>query len=289
VKYAWIEEQKGSYPVRVLCKVLGGSRSSFYDWRERPLSERAQRREVIKAAVAESYEESERVYGHRKIHRDVVAMGYVCCKETVRRVMLELELRAQKKKKFVVTTDSDHADPVAPNLLARDFTATEPNQKWVADITYLATDEGWLYLATVMDLFNRQIVGWATSENIDAALVIEALANAVVQQKPEASLLLHSDRGAQYTAEQNQRAMEKHGIVCSMSRRGNCWDNACMERFFGSLKTEWTNHRRYRTRAEATQDVFEYIEIFYNRKRRHATLGYLSPLDFAKQHEARAA
>jgi len=268
-----------------MCKVLEVSTSGYYAWLRRRPSTQAQRREEIAHAVVESHKESHGIYGYRKVHADVEAAGLFCSAEMVRRIMREKDLRARCRRRFVTTTDSQHDRPVAPNLLARDFTAEALNQKWVGDITYIPTDEGWLYLAAVLDLCSRRIVGWAMSEQIDAELVCEALNSGLRQRLPGRALLHHSDRGSQYASEAFADVLDLHGIECSMSRRGNCWDNACMERFFCSLKTEWTNHCRYRTREEARQSIFEYIEVFYNRQRRHEALGYLSPEAFEESLE----
>ena len=197
--------------------------------------------------------------------------------------MKDKGLRAKRTRKFVVTTDSKHSHPVAENILNREFDAEKPNEKWVADITYIPTHEGWSYLATVMDLYSRRIVGWATSKRIDTALVIEALHNAIRERQPGPGLLHHSDRGSQYASSDYQDALKLFDITCSMSRKGNCWDNACMERFFSSLKSEWLEDTIYQNHEDANSAVFEYIETFYNTKRRHATLGYKTPVQYENE------
>lgn len=261
-----------------MCRVLAVSASGYYAWLEREPSALRQRQDrQLTQAVTRSYLNSERAYGYRKVWQDLEAWSIACCQETVRRVMKRLGFCAQRKRRFVVTTDSDHGYAVAPNVLNRDFYADAPDQKWVADITYIPTQEGWLYLAAVLDLFSRKIVGWAMSERIDEALVTSALNMAIVQRRPGPGLLHHSDRGSQYAADGYQELLEKMGMVCSMSRKGNCWDNAVMERFFGSLKTERVYRKTYKTRAEAKKDLFVYIEWFYNAARRHAALGYQTP------------
>jgi len=261
-----------------MCAVLKVSASGYYDWLERePSVLRQQRHQQLTCAVTRSYLDSDRSYGYRKVWEDLEAWSIACCQETVRRTMKQLGFYAQRKRRFVVTTDSDHAYAVADNLLNRDFYADAPNTKWVADITYIPTQEGWLYLAAVLDLFSRKVVGWATSEHIDEALVTAALKNAIAQRRPGPGLLHHSDRGSQYAADGYQRLLETMGMVCSMSRKGNCWDNAVMERFFGSLKVERVYRKTYQTRAEAKKDLFMYIEWFYNAARRHAALGYQTP------------
>ena len=210
----------------------------------------------------------------------------MCCQETVRRIMGELGLHSWVRRKFVVTTDSDHNEPIAANILNRDFTAERPNQKWVADITYIATKEGWLYLAAVMDLYSRRIVGWSMSDQIDTALVASAMNMAIFHRRPIDDLMHHSDRGVQYASGDYQQKLKDLNIVCSMSRKGNCWDNAAMESFFGSLKTEWVYGKFYKNREIAKNDLFNYIEVFYNRQRRHASLGNVNPAAFEKRYEA---
>jgi putative transposase len=264
--------------VSVMCAVLEVSTSGYYAWQERePSTAGPAQNPPLTQAVTRSYLNSQRAYGYRKVWQDVHAEAIPCCEETIRRAMKRLGFCAQYQRRFVVTTDSDHGYAVAENVLNRDFCAEAPDQKWVADITYIPTQEGWLYLAAVLDLFSRKIVGWATSERIDEALVTTALNRAIAQRHPGPGLLHHSDRGSQYAADGYQRLLGKMDMVCSMSRKGNCWDNAVMERFFGSLKAERVNGKTYKTRAEAEKDLFVYIEWFYNAQRRHAALGYQTP------------
>lgn len=293
MKYAWIREHAQVFPVAVMCKVLDVSCSGYYAWRGRGPNARRNRRHSLEQAVQEAHRASNRVYGYRKVHLDVVEIhGQPCCPETVRKIMQDKGLSATRRKRFVVTTESGHGLPVAANLLARDFEPQGPNQKWVADITYIATQEGWLYLAAVMDLFGRRIVGWATSSAIDTTLVIDALNMALRRRCPGPELLHHSDRGSQYASAAFRELLDLHGVTASMSRKGNCWDNACMERFFGSLKGEWLGDTIFPDRQAATLAVFEYIESFYNTKRRHASLGYLTPVQYesaARDHGKRAA
>lgn len=293
MKYAWIEKHTKMFPVAVMCRVLQVSASGYYAWFERAPSQRQQRREMLKKAVCQSYEASKRVYGYRKVHKDVMEQPALpCCGETVRMIMHELGLCAKTKRKYVVTTDSKHGLPVAQNVLNRDFEPSAPNKKWVADITYIRTQEGWLYLAAVMDLFGRRIVGWATSACIDTDLVITALHRAIQQRGPGAGLLHHSDRGVQYASHAFQEQLDWMKITCSMSRKANCWDNACMERFFKSLKGEWIGNTIYTNREMAHAAIFEYIEMFYNTQRRHAALGYLAPVQYqalANEHGKIAA
>ena len=277
MKHAWIREHDKEFAVSNMCDVLQTSTSGYYGWLEHKPSTQRQRRGHIAQAAARFYFESERIYGYRKIYEDLRQANIDCCRETVRRIMSQIGLFSRVKRKFVHTTDSDHGMAVAQNLLDRDFTATAVNKKWAADITYIPTEQGWLYLAAVMDLYSRRIIGWAMSEHIDSALVMSALQMAISQRKPQTGLLHHSDRGSQYASDDFQDLLEDNGIVCSMSRKGDCWDNACMESFFGSLKTEWVRDKRYSSFTEAKKDIFKYVEIFYNRRRRHASLGYLSP------------
>jgi transposase InsO family protein len=263
-----------------MCRVLQASPSGYYAWRARSPSARFQRRVVLGAAIREVHGASRHTYGSPRVtaalHRD----GVACCVNTVARIMREDGLRAKTKRKFKVTTDSSHGLPVAANLLNRDFSRSRPNEVWVSDITFIPTDEGWLYLATELDLYSRRIVGWAMSERMTSDLVIQALAMAIQQRRPAAGLIHHSDRGSQYASRAFQEVLAAHHLVCSMSRRGEVYDNAVMESFYGTLKRELVNEARYATRPQARQAIFEYIETFYNRQRLHSTLGYLSPVDF---------
>jgi len=285
VRYAWIKEHAGQFPLRWMCEVLKVSSGGYYDWRVRKPSVMRRRRDVIAQAAARSYFDSNRIYGYRKVHRDIIESDVKCCPETLRRTMRSLGLFSRVKRKFVATTDSNHTLPVAQNILDRDFVSDSPDRKWASDITYIATDEGWLYLAAVMDLYSRKIVGWSMSQRIDANLVEQALKMAVSQRRPQPGLVCHSDRGSQYASDSMQKLLGDHKMVCSMSRKGNCWDNACMESFFGSLKSEWVYGKRYATRDSARKDVFKYIEMFYNRQRRHATLGYVSPAAYEQRYK----
>jgi len=292
-RYQFIDQHRDRYPLARLTHTLGVSRSGFYEWRERPISSRAQRREELAERVRDTFTEFEGIYGSRKITEELVERDVRACRNTVANLMREMNLysKVQKRRSFVLTTDSNHLEPIAPNVLERDFTAQRPNEKWVADITYVPTDEGWAYVAAVMDLFSRRIVGWAVSDSLETSLVLEALDNAIETRRPEPGTLTHhSDRGCQYASCDHRERLAELNITCSMSRRGDCWDNACMERFMNSYKNEWVNHRRYANAEEVHHSTFEYIEIFYNRKRRHQTLGYLSPAAFeAKHHSMNAA
>ena len=284
MKYAWIKKHRKLFPVAVLCRTLKVSTSGYYDSVKRNPCPQLIRRQSIAQAAAVSYFQSRRVYGYRKVYEDL-AEGVTCCKETLRRVMREIGLLSRIKRKFVVTTNSDHALAIAENILNRNFTADKPNYKWAADITYIPTKMGWLYLAVVMDLFSRRIVGWSMSDTIDSALVQSAMKMALADRRPSAGLIHHSDRGVQYAANDFQDLLEDNKVVSSMGRKGNCWDNACVESFFGSLKNEWVRGEIYESFDDGKKDIFNYIEMFYNRKRRHASLGYVSPVVYEEMHE----
>lgn len=282
MRYRFIDDHRTLWPIAVQCDVLVVSRSGYYAWRKRPASGRARRRDEltdrIRAVHAMQHQD---VYGAPRIQRELVAQGHPCDRKTVARCMKAAGIQAKTVKKFrVSTTDSNHAHPVAENIVDRNFSPSKKNQTWTADITYIPTAEGWLYLAAVEDLHSRKIVGWSMSERIDSRLVVDALEMAVQQELPGEGLVAHSDRGVQYASEHYQTLLSKHGLTCSMSRKGNCWDNAPMESFFATLKKELVHHERYPTRGQARQSLFEYIEVFYNRVRRHSSLGYLSPLQF---------
>jgi putative transposase len=280
VKYAWIHEHCDLFPVAVMCRVLDVSRSGYYGSIDRKPSARQQRREMLSQAVEEAYWREHGIPGYRKVYKELLEQKIECCRETVRKLLREKALFSRVKRKFVTTTDSNHSRPVAENVLAQDFEADAPNKKWTADITYIPTREGWLYLAVVMDLFSRRIVGWAMSASLETTLVTDAMRAALIQRKPEPGLLHHSDRGCQYASHSFQELLDDHSITCSMSRRGNCYDNAPTESFFGKLKTEWTNFQHYAMHEEARQHIFEYIELYYNRQRKHASLDYKTPLKY---------
>jgi putative transposase len=271
--------------VAVLCRVLGVSRSGFYAWRSRAPSPAEVRREELTEEVKEIHAEVKGRYGSPRIHAELVARGTTCCVNMVARVMREAGIAAKTKRKFRQTTDSNHALPVAENLLDREFDPDEPNASWVADVTYIPTREGWLYLAVVEDLFSRMIVGWSMDATMTSRLVVDALEMALARRlKGSSDLVAHSDRGSQYASEHYQRRLSEERIACSMSRRGNCWDNAPMESFFASLKKELVHDEDYATRAEAKASIFEYIEAFYNRVRRHSSLGYVAPAEYERAH-----
>ena len=267
--------------VRRLCQALAVSRSGYYAWRRRPQSRRAHERERLLAEIRSLHAESDQAYGAPRIHQELCAAGQRTGRHRIARLMRAAGLRARRRRRrFPRTTDSRHALPVAPNVLGQRFRVEGPNQVWAGDITYLPTDEGWLYLAVLLDLFSRRVVGWAMDRGLTRALTLQALRMALLLRRPAAGLVHHSDRGSQYAATDYQLVLERVGFVCSMSRTGNCYDNAVVESFFSTLKTELAQHRRWRTRAQARSDVFAWIEGFYNRRRRHSTLGYHSPVDY---------
>lgn len=282
MRYGFIEAHRGCWPVRLMCRVLGVAPGGYYGWRGRPVSLRAQRREALTDAIKAVHGEVKARYGSPRIHAELVARGETCCVNTVAKLMRRHGIAAKTKRKFRCTTDSNHDRPVAENVVDRQFEPEAPNQVWTADITYVPTREGWLYLAAVEDLYSRQVVGWSMGERIDSRLVVDALEMAVSRRRPAAGLVAHSDRGSQYASEHYQRRLAGHGITCSMSRRGNCWDNAPMESFFASLKKELVHDEDYATREEARVSLFEFIEAFYNRVRRHSSLGYRSPVEYER-------
>jgi len=284
VIFAWIEERRSEYPVAVLCRVLEVSRSGYYAWRTRPPSEAATRREELVAQIRGVHAEMKARYGSPRLTVELQSRGVVCSVNTVAKAMKRHGIRAKTAKRFARTTDSNHRLPVAENVLDREFTATKPNEKWAMDLTYLPTVEGWLFLALVVDLFSRRIVGWSMAATMTSRLVVDALEMAKCQRDVPAGLVAHSDRGSQYASEHYQAELRRAGIVCSMSGVGQCWDNAVVESTFASLKRELVHHETYATRAEAKASVFEYLEVFYNRVRRHSTLGYVSPAEFEQTH-----
>ena len=281
MKFCFIQEQLKQFPLEVVCEVLQVSRSGFYAWRERPRCYRDLRREQLAGKIRTVHELHRRIYGSPRIYRFLKSGGEKVCQNTVARVMRQQGIRAKTKKKYVPrTTDSRHEQPVASNLLERCFEAPAPNRKWAVDITYIPTDEGWLYLAGVLDLCSRKVVGWSMADHMRTELVTDALQMAISRRQPGKELLHHSDRGVQYASEDYLQLLKRHQMTPSMSGRGECWDNAVVESFWGSLKTELVNHEHYTTREEARRSIFEYIEVFYNRTRLHSTLGYMSPEAF---------
>ena len=281
LRYSFISRQTASYPVRVLCRVLEVSAAGYYDWLRRPPRATAQQREVLAAAIRDIHGEVKGRYGSPRVQAERKARGHSCSVNTVAKIMRSLGIQAiSHRKSRVRTTDSNHEFPIAANELGQDFTATKPNHVWRSDITCVATREGWLYLAAVEDLYSRRVVGWSMGTTLESRLVVDALHVAVKQRFPDEGLLAHSDRGSQYASEHDPRVLATHGITCGMSRAGNCYDNAPMESFFASLKKELVHHEDYPTIEAAKASLFDYIEVFYNRVRRHSSLGYVAPVEF---------
>jgi len=285
MKFGFIAKHRGVWPVTWLCEALGVSRSGFHAWLGRAPSARARSDEMLGARVRASFIASYRTYGARRVWHDVLAEGQPCGLHRIERLMRQQALKARPRRRGLPRDDGQRS-VIAENVLDRQFSAEAPNQKWVADFTYIWTAEGWLYVAAVIDLFSRRVVGWSMSATMTAQLVTDALMMAIWRRGKPDALLHHSDQGSQYTSEQFQRLMADNGVTCSMSRSGNVWDNAAMESFFSSLKTERIARKTYRTRNQAKAEVFDYIERFYNPTRRHSTLGYLSPIDFERQARA---
>jgi putative transposase len=283
MKFAFIASQQGQYSVGLMCRVLGVSSSGYYAWRKREPSRREQENKVLMEQIRNIFTCSRETYGSPRIQAELNARGLTCSRGRVARLMRQNGLKSRCRRRYRVTTKADQRHPVAPNVLDRDFTAQQPNQKWLADITYIDTRQGWLYLAAVLDVFSRRIVGWSMHKRMTKSLVIDALQMALGQRETTDDLLHHSDRGSQYTSAAYQDLLQSCDITVSMSGTGNCYDNAMMESFFATLKAEWVTHR-YATRDLARRDIFEFIELWYNRQRRHSALGYLSPLAFERLH-----
>jgi transposase InsO family protein len=281
VKFAFIRDHKAEFPVEVLCEVLKVSRGGYYAWASRPPSPAAVRRERLVERIRAAHRDSRSTYGSPRVHRELRARGVACCENTVAKLMRANDIRSKARRRFVVrTTDSRHGRPVAPNVLARAFYPERPDAAWAADITYIPTGAGWLYLAAVLDLYSRKVVGWATADHLRSELPLGALRMALARRRPAGALLHHSDRGSQYAGDAYRALLAGHGIEPSMSRAGNCWDNAVVESFFSTLKRELIHHERYADHEAARRSLFEYIEVFYNRRRRHSTLGYRSPAEY---------
>jgi putative transposase len=284
VKFAWIDEHRRQFEVGLMCRVLAVSRSGYYAGRDRPASARAARRQAVTGRIREAFDDSRGTYGSPRVTVELKGRGVRVSENTVARYMRAAGVSVRPKRSFVPrTTDSAHPHPVAANLLGRDFAAPAPDRKWACDLTYVWTDEGWLYLSVVIDLFSRRVVGWSMTDHLRADGVAEALEMALARRRPGDGLLHHSDRGVQYACALYRQRLGEHGIECSMSRCGNCYDNAAAESFFGTLKTELVHRTRYATRDEARTSIFEWIECWYNRRRRHSSLGYLSPEAFEAQ------
>lgn len=278
--FRFIDQHKDKWPVHLLCDTLAVSPAGYYAWRQRFPSARQQRHDALVVEIRTIHAEVKARYGSPRIHAELVARGHDCCVNTVAKLMHDHGIAAKTARKFRCTTDSSHALPVADNLLDRQFNPAAANEAWVADITYIPTREGWLYLAAVEDLYSRRVVGWSMADHLESRLVVDALEMAVQRRLPGEGLLAHSDRGSQYASEHYQLLLGRHGITCSMSRRADCWDNAPMESFFASLKKELVHGADFATRAVARAAIFEYIEVFYNSQRRHSSLGYASPVEY---------
>jgi transposase InsO family protein len=281
VKYAWLDGQRKDYEIDELCRVLGVSESGYRAWKRggKPQRKRLTDAQML-ALIQAIHAELKGAYGSPRMVKELRSRGFSASKTRVERLMRENGIRARHKRRYKATTDSKHNLPVAPNLLERDFTPEAPNRVWTSDMTYLWTDEGWLYLAIVLDLFNREVVGWSLKPRMTADIVTDALTMAWFRRKPAAGLIHHSDRGSQYASHAFQAKLREYGMACSMSRKGDCWDNAPTESWFGSFKNERVHGERFETRDEVKAMAFEYIEVFYNRRRMHSTLGYKPPVQF---------
>lgn len=282
MKYGFIRDHAERWPVVHLCDMLGVQRSAYYDWRDRPCKVIGPEELALRRRMKELFYASRESLGSRMMAKHLYEKGFKIGRDRARRLMKVLKLKVKQKRKYKVTTDSKHRLPVAENVLGRQFNPDGPNQVWGTDITYLWTQEGWIYLAVVIDLYSRRVVGWSIDRRMKKALVIRALMMAINLRQPPPGLIHHSDRGSQYASHAYQELLKQHGMICSMSRKGDCWDNAPVERFFSSLKREWTGDRLYRTRQAAIADVREYVAVYYNSVRLHSTLGYKTPMDYEK-------
>ncbi len=288
MRYRFVAAERARYPVRLLCRVVGVAASGFYAWLQRKPNPREQQDRSLADRIAAVFAASRGTYGSPRVRADLRAEGVRVSRKRVARLMREGGLAVAVRRRFPRTTDSNHGRPVAPNLLEQKFAAEQPDTVWLADISYIPTGEGWLYLAAVKDLATREIVGWSMSDSLEAGSACEALRMAIQRRQPPAGLIHHSDRGVQYACGEYQKLLARHGLRCSMSRRGNCYDNAPMESFFGSLKNELVHRTTFPTKAAARQALFDYVEIFYNRRRRHSGVGFLTPAQ-AYEQMAKAA
>lgn len=280
MRYAFIEAHRAMWRLPNMCGVLGVSKSGYFAWRAGREAPRRSHDRALSVHIQAIHQQSRQTYGSPRIHHVLKEQGMAVGKKRVERLMKAGGIAVLPQRRFVITTDSDHDQPIALNLLEQDFSASAPNQRWVTDITYIPTDEGWLYLAAIMDLFSRRIVGWAMETTMHRSLVLKALDMAVAERRPSAGLIYHSDRGSQYASEDHRTALTSHGMIASMSRRGCCYDNAAAESFWHTLKNELIYRTSFQTRDQARTEIFEYIEVFYNRTRRHTSIGNLSPVDF---------
>ncbi len=291
MKYAFILAWTVAYPVTVMCCVLRVSTSGFYRWKALPVSKRKARNTELRAKVREAFEASRRTYGSPRVRAELQADGVIVSEKTVAKIMREDCLVARAKKRFRATTDSKHGDPIAPNVVDRNFVTDEKNDTWVTDVTCIWTRSGWLFLAVMLDLFSRRVVGWATSATNDRFLALDALRDAITTRRPPAGLVQHSDRGSPYASDDYRAELERFAMIASMSRKGDCWDNAVAESFFSTLKTELVGEHIYTSHDAATVAIGDYIDNFYNTRRRHSHLGYMSPIEFElmSQIQGRAA
>ncbi len=287
MKFAFIDAEKATWPVDTMCSVLGVSRSGYYAWVGRPPAPRTLEDAELVVDIRAAHEAGRGAYGSPRVHRALRSQGKRVSKRRVARLMRSDGIAAKKRKKFCVTTDSRHDDPIAPNLLERAFDVAQPNTVWVTDVTYVPTHEGWLYLAAILDLYSRRVVGWAMSSTNDRWLVLDALARATAARRPAVGLLHHSDRGSVYASADYRNALKLMGAVPSMSGKGDCWDNAVAESFFATLKGEMIDGRDFETRAEASSAIDDYIDAFYNVSRMHSTIGYVSPIEFELKLKSR--
>jgi putative transposase len=288
MKFAFIASKEVAFPVDAMCRVLVVSRSGYYAWKKRPEPLKKTQDAQLTVEIAGTHRRSRGIYGSPRVHRDLKARGIHVGKKRIERLMRESGLRGRRKRRFCCTTDSKHALPIAPNVLDRRFHADAPNRVWVGDVTYIATDEGWLYLAVLLDLFSRRVVGWATSATNDRALALDALDRALKHRRPQTGLLHHTDRGSPYASDDYRAALARRGLVASMSRTGDCYDNAVAESFFATLKAEHVDHEDFASRDVARASLADYIESFYNPARRHSSLGYVSPIEFELRSQVAA-
>lgn len=284
MKYRFIFENRNTFKLGKMCKTFEVSTSGYHKYLQNKMSQRRRENMLIEEKIKEIYQKSRRRYGSPRIHEEIRAMGMRVNRKRIARLMRINSIAAVARRKYKVTTNSGHNNPVSENLLNQKFEVKEPNKIWVSDITYIRTKEGWLYLAVILDLCSRKIVGWSMSENMSRILVIRAIRHAIINRNPEEGLIFHSDRGSQYASEDVRTLLEKNKFKQSMSGKGNCYDNAVAESFFHTLKTEMVYQTIFETRQEAMNDIFEYIEIFYNRQRRHSSLKYFSPVDFENRN-----
>jgi len=288
--YTFIRENKTDFDVVKMCKALGVSRSGFYSWCKRKMSKRKQFNLYLIHLIKQIHSESDEIYGAGRIQAEILRQGFLCNIKLVEKLMRMANISSKIKAKFRhATTNSNHEKRISPNLLKRDFSASEPNKVWVSDITYIEVGNRWMYLCVILDLFNREVVGWNFDDHMETSLLVKAFENAVNNCKPNKGCIFHSDRGVQYASDEFRIVLEKYEMNQSMSRKGDCWDNACAESYFKTLKVEKVYHVKYQTKEQAVSDLFRYIEIFYNRKRLHSYLGFTSPVDFRKQYEKRVA